>query len=84
MSFSNGLVVTSWEWADLLTLLYVMFSCVFVTFPYSVLGQVWCLIVSIPGLKVIKLEISLELKIKHNDRLLADMCPQTANHCALF
>ena len=28
----------------------VMFSCVFVTFPYSVLGQLWYLIVSIPDL----------------------------------
>ena len=35
---------------DLLALLYVMFSCVFVTFPYGVLGQVWYLIVSIPDL----------------------------------
>ena len=26
----------------------VMFSCVFVTFPYGVLGQVWFLIASIP------------------------------------
>ena len=24
-------------------------SCVFVTFPYGILGQVWCLIVSIPN-----------------------------------
>ena len=29
---------------------YVMFSCVFVTFIYSLLGQVWYLIVSIPDL----------------------------------
>ena len=43
-------VVTCWERADLLALLYVMFSCVFVTFPYGVLGQVWCLIVWIPVL----------------------------------
>ena len=28
----------------------VIFSCVFVTFPYDVLGKVWCLIVSIPDL----------------------------------
>ena len=35
---------------DLLALLCVMFSCVFVTFPYCVLGQVWYLIVSIPYL----------------------------------
>ena len=31
-----------------------------------------------PGLKVIK------FKIKNNDCLLADMCPQAANHCPLF
>ena len=37
-----------------------------------------------PGLKFIKLEYSLKLKIKRNDWLLADMCPQAANHCALF
>ena len=40
LSVSCSLVVTCWERADLLTLLYVMFSCVFVTFPYGVLGQV--------------------------------------------
>ena len=37
-----------------------------------------------PGLEVIKLEYSLKLKIKHIDWLLADTCPQAANHCALF
>ena len=42
---------TSWERADLLALLCVVFSCVsFVTFPYGVLGQVLYLIVSIPYL----------------------------------
>ena len=35
-------------------------------------------------LKVIKLEYSLELKIKHNDWLLANTCPQSTNHCAFF
>ena len=34
----------------LLSLLYVMFSCVYVIFPCDVLGQVWYLIVSIPDL----------------------------------
>ena len=34
--------------------------------------------------EVIKLEYSLKLKIKHNDRLLADTCLQAANHCAFF
>ena len=37
-----------------------------------------------PGLEVIKLEFILKLKIKRNDWLLADACPQAANHCALF
>ena len=35
-------------------------------------------------LKVIKLELILKLKIKHNDWLLADTCLQAANHCAYF
>ena len=34
--------------ANILTLLYVMVSCVFVTFPCGVLGQVWYLIVTFP------------------------------------
>ena len=37
-----------------------------------------------PGLEVIKLEFILRLKIKCNDWLLADTCPQAANHCAFF
>ena len=45
LSVHCSLVVT-----DLLALSYVMFYCVFVTFPCGVLGQVWCLIVSIPDL----------------------------------
>ena len=45
-----SLVVTCWVRVNLLALLYVMFSCVFVTFPCGVLGQVWYLIVSIPDL----------------------------------
>ena len=36
------------------------------------------------GLDVIKLEYSLKLKIKCNDWLLVDTCPQAANHGALF
>ena len=36
------------------------------------------------GLEVIKLEFILKLKIKCNDWLLADTCPQAANRCALF
>ena len=37
-----------------------------------------------PGLEVIELEFILRLKIKHNDWLLVDTCPQAANHYALF
>ena len=43
LSVPCGLVVTCWERANLLALLCVMFSCV------CVLGQVWYLIVSVPG-----------------------------------
>ena len=43
-------VVTCRERADFLSLLCVMCYCVFVTFPYGVLGQLCCLIVSIPDL----------------------------------
>ena len=38
---SEGKGLTSW-------LLFVMFTLIFVTFPFSILGQVWYLIVSIP------------------------------------
>ena len=37
-----------------------------------------------PGLEVIKLEFILRLKIKRNDWLFADTCPQAANHCAVI
>ena len=42
--------ITCWERADLVALIRVMFYCVFVTFPYGVLGQVWYLIVTIPDI----------------------------------
>ena len=41
------LVLTCWEGLTS-RLSFVMFHCVFVTFPYGILGQVWYLIVSIP------------------------------------
>ena len=34
-----SLVVTCWEMTDLLALLYMMFSCDCVTFPYGIQGQ---------------------------------------------
>ena len=50
LSVYCSLVVTLWERADLLALLNVMIYCIYVTFPYGVLGQVWYLVVSIPDL----------------------------------
>ena len=50
LSVPRSLVVTCWERTDLLDLLYVMLSCVFVTFAYGALGRLWHLIVSIPDL----------------------------------
>ena len=44
------LVVTWWESVGLFALVCVIFFCVFFTFPYGVLDQVWYFIVSIPGL----------------------------------
>ena len=43
------LVVTCWERADHLTHVGDVY-CVFVTFPFGILGQVWYLIVSFPDL----------------------------------
>ena len=45
-----SLVVNYWERVYFLTLLCVVFSCVVVTFPYGVTGQVWNLFVSFPDL----------------------------------
>ena len=42
-------VVTCWEGADLLALLCDVY-CIFVTFLYGILDQVWYLIVSFPDL----------------------------------
>ena len=43
-------VVTCWERADLLALVCDVFTCVFITFPCGILGQVWYLTVSFPDL----------------------------------
>ena len=48
LSVPCGLMLTCLERADLLAFLCVMFSCVFLVFPYGVLGQVWYWIVTIP------------------------------------
>ena len=50
LSVPCSLSVTCWERDDHMALFFVMFSCVFATFPYGVLGQVWYLIVLFPDL----------------------------------
>ena len=65
LSVDCRLVVTCWVRADLLALLYVMFSCVFVTFPCGVLGQVWYLIVSIPDLCLLPY-LKPDMQASHN------------------
>ena len=47
LSVRCSLVFTCWERTDLLALLCVMFYCDFAHFKCGVLGQMWCLIVSI-------------------------------------
>ena len=53
LSVHFSLVVTCWEMAYLLTLLYAVFSCVFVTFPCGILSQVWYMIVLILDLCIL-------------------------------
>ena len=48
LSVPVNLVITCWERADHLTLLCLVFPCVFVIFLYGVSDQVWYLILSIP------------------------------------
>ena len=38
------LFLAAWERADLFAYMCVVFSCIFVTFPYGIRGQVWYLI----------------------------------------
>ena len=71
LSVHCSLVVKCWERADLLALLYVMFCCVFVTFPCGILGQLWCLIVSILDLCLLSyFELNLIVSCNMLDRLV--------------
>ena len=57
-----SLVVTCWEWADLLALLYVTFYYVSVALSCGVLAQVWYFVVSITDLAFF-LTLMLELPL---------------------
>ena len=65
------LVIICWEPANLLVLLYVMFSCGFVSFLCGVLGQVWCLIVSIPDFCILP-HIVITNKLKNKQTVKAE------------
>ena len=75
-------MVTSWERANLSAHLYVTFYCVFVTFLCGVLGQVWCVIVSISDLcllsdfsyTVLSVACSLVVTRLEGAELLALLC----------
>ena len=62
MAVHCSLVVTCWDRAGLLALLYDVFYC-FVTFPCDVLGEVRYLVVSIPDLW--RLPYSVHKRFKH-------------------
>ena len=71
LSVHCSLVDTCWERANLLALLCVMFSFVFVTFQCGVLGQVWYLIVSIPDLCLLTFK-----------KFVKKICPVLSNNFA--
>ena len=47
---SRLIIAALWSPAGKWLTSWLLFNCVFVTFPCGFLGQVWCLIVSIPDL----------------------------------
>ena len=53
---------------------FVMFNCVFVTFPYGILGRVWFLIVSIPDLCHLSY---LSTCLKNPAKVWMSMCRRT-------
>ena len=74
MSVSCSFVVTCLERADLLAFLYVMFSCVFVTFPYGVLVQVRYLIAYIPDLCLLSYFVLCQRNCLHGCKSLCAKC----------
>ena len=51
------IIHTRWKMADFIAFLFIVFSCIFVTFRLGVSGQVWYLIEPIPGLCIPLLSI---------------------------
>ena len=71
LSVLCSLVVTCWLRVGPLAVLYVMFSCIFFTFQYGVLGQVWYLFVLIPDICLLPyfhiFEVSTRQALKGNN-----------------
>ena len=65
-------------WDSVIVLCFVGRYFVFILVLHHLYGE------ERADLEVIKLEFILRLKIKRNDWLLEDTCPQAANDCALF
>ena len=64
LSYCLVSAVISWERTDVLALLYVMFSCVLVTLPNGVLGQVWYLILTILFLNLVLVRFGSRIVLK--------------------
>ena len=63
---------------------FVMYNCVFVTFPCGILGQVWYLIVSIPDLCHLSYFIYLNLPFLCIRLIMSDLnCSSTFSVCSM-
>ena len=71
-----SLVLTCWERAGPLALLWAVFSCVFVTFPCGVLGQVWYFIVLIPDICLLPYFDSVIRMFYHFTKEITTYCCQ--------
>ena len=70
LSVHCSLVVICWVRAGLLLLLRVMFSSVFVTFPFGVLGQVWYLILTVPDICLLSYLVSITVFFLCNVKII--------------
>ena len=68
--------MTSW-------LSFVMFYCIFVTFPCGILGQVWYLIVSIPDLCHLSYFQTRKFGFVLSRRI-ANINMKVSGHCGMF
>ena len=66
LSVPCSFVVTCWK---RVALLCVVFPSIIVTFPYGGLGQMWCLVVSIPDLCLLYVDLCYGNKHSNQNRL---------------